>query len=52
MGILLSPIIYKFLIELLFPVSRPVTTLEFVLLKDKFYTVHSVNLAQLLYYRV
>jgi len=34
MGLLLSPIIYKCLLKVLCPVSRPITTLDCVLLKD------------------
>ena len=34
-GLLLSPIIYKCLLKVLCPVSRPVTTLDCVLLTDK-----------------
>ena len=34
MGLLLSPIIYKCLLKLLCPVSRPITTVDCVLLKD------------------
>ena len=34
MRLLLSPIIYKYLLKMLFPVSRPITTLDCVLLKD------------------
>jgi len=34
MGILLSPIIYKCLLKVLFPVSRPITTLDCVLLTE------------------
>jgi hypothetical protein len=33
-GLLLNPIIYRSLLKVLCPVSRPVTTLDFVLLKD------------------
>ena len=33
-GLLLSPIIYKCLLKMLCPVSRPITTLDCVLLKD------------------
>ena len=33
-GLLLSPIIYKCLLKVLCPVSRPITTLDRVLLKD------------------
>ena len=33
-GLLLSPIIYKCLLKVLCPVSRPITTLDFVLWKD------------------
>ena len=33
-GLLLSPIIYRCLLNVLCPVSRPVTTLDCVLLKD------------------
>ena len=33
-GLLLSPIIYRCLLKVLCPVSRPITTLECVLLKD------------------
>jgi hypothetical protein len=33
-GLLLSPIIYKCLLKVLCPVSRPITTLDCVLLKD------------------
>ena len=33
-GLLLSPIIYKCLLKVLWPVSRPITTLDCVLLKD------------------
>ena len=35
MGLLLSPNIYKCLLRVLCPVSRPITTLDCVLLKDK-----------------
>jgi hypothetical protein len=34
MGLLLSPIIYKCLLKVLRPVSRPITTLDCILLKD------------------
>jgi len=34
-GLLLNPIINKCLLEVLCPVSRPITTLDCVLLKDK-----------------
>ena len=34
MGLLLSPIIYKCLLKILYPVSRPITILDRVLLKD------------------
>ena len=34
-GLLLSPIVYKWLLKALFPVSRPVTTLDCILSKDK-----------------
>jgi hypothetical protein len=34
MGLLLSPIIYKYLLKVLCPVSRPITILDCVLLKD------------------
>ena len=33
-GLLLSPIVYKWLLKALFPVSRPVTTLDWGMLKD------------------
>ena len=33
-GLLLSPIIYRCLLKVLYPVSRPITTLDCVLLKD------------------
>jgi hypothetical protein len=33
-GLLFSPIIYKCLLKVLYPVSRPIKTLGFVLLKD------------------
>ena len=33
-GLLLSPIVYKCLLKVLCPVSRAITTLEYVLLKD------------------
>jgi len=33
-GLLLNPIIYKCLLKVLCPVSRPITTLDYVLLKD------------------
>ena len=33
-GLLLSPITYKCLLKVLCPVRRPITTLDFVLLKD------------------
>jgi len=36
MGLLLSPIIYKCLPKVLCPVSRPITTLDCVLLKDNY----------------
>jgi hypothetical protein len=41
-GLLLNPIIYKCLLKVLCPVSRPITTLACVLLKDKKrpYTLH------------
>jgi hypothetical protein len=34
MGLLLNPIIYRCLLRVLCPVSRPITTLDWVLLKD------------------
>jgi hypothetical protein len=34
MGLLLSPIIYKCLLKILYPISRPITILDRVLLKD------------------
>jgi hypothetical protein len=34
MGLLLSPIIYRYLLKVLCPVSRPITTLDCVLLKE------------------
>jgi hypothetical protein len=34
MGLLLSPITYKCLLRVLCPVRRPMTTLDYVLLKD------------------
>ena len=34
MGLLLSPIIYRCLLKVLCPVSRPITTVDCVLLKD------------------
>ena len=34
MGLLLSPIVYRYLLKVLRPVSRPITTLDCVLLKD------------------
>jgi hypothetical protein len=34
MGLLLSPVMYKYLLKVLCPVSRPITTLGCVLLKD------------------
>jgi len=34
-GLLLSPITYKCLLKMLFPVTRQITTLDCVLLKDK-----------------
>jgi hypothetical protein len=34
MGLLLSPITYKYLLRVLCPVRRPITGLNFVLLKD------------------
>jgi len=36
-GLLLSPIIYRCLLKVLCPVSRPITTLDCVLLKDSKY---------------
>jgi hypothetical protein len=33
-GLLLSPITYKCLLKVLYPVSRPITALDYVLLKD------------------
>ena len=43
-GLLLSPVIYKCLLKVLWPVSRPITTLDCVLVKDNTYLLtHSMQ---------